>query len=123
MAEIVLRQRPFMAVILAGDPYQMIYGFRGANNECFDDNRYPPTYLLSLTHSFRFGDSIAGLNNILLGAMREPMRVSGVGGMDVIRRGFPGDQNSEGSVIFQPNSVRGIIPGPHAVIFRSNSGK
>ncbi|KAI5817859.1 P-loop containing nucleoside triphosphate hydrolase protein [Pyronema omphalodes] len=78
ITEIVLRQQPRMGIIVVGDPYQRIYGFRGARNAPFNNERYPPTVTCRLTWSFRFGDNIARVANILLKAMGEDVPLKGV---------------------------------------------
>lgn len=77
IADILLRQRPHIGIILVGDPYQMIYQFMGADNSCFDANIYPPTKTFYLTHSFRFGKNIAGVANVILKAFEQKVLVSG----------------------------------------------
>ncbi|TGZ84131.1 P-loop containing nucleoside triphosphate hydrolase protein [Ascodesmis nigricans] len=86
MASIILRQLHCgRSVIVVGDPYQKIYGFRNACNDCFDDELYPPTHTYFLTHSFRFGDNIAHIANTLLRALKEPQRVRGVRRHDTVK--------------------------------------
>jgi hypothetical protein len=79
LADIIMRQkrRGKAGLIVVGDPYQRIYGFRGANNELFNDKKFPCTKGLHLTWSFRFGDRIAQVANGFLRAMREPVKVNG----------------------------------------------
>lgn len=130
MAGVILRQRPWAGLIVVGDPYQKIYGFRGANNECFDDEAHPPTYSFYLTHSFRFGDAIAGVANVLLRALREPLSVHGVRKEDSVKRSlpqalemsFPG-RESKGVQILGPGAVEDGGSGKYTVIFRGNISK
>lgn len=90
MASIVLRQLQLgRSIIIVGDPYQKIYGFRGAGNDCFNDGLYPPTRTCFLTHSFRFGDNIAGVANMLLRALKEPKQVHGVRRHDTVKLAPP----------------------------------
>ena len=75
-----------LGVIVVGDPYQKIYGFRGAGNNCFDDTKFPSTHTVYLTHSFRFGDAIASCANVLLRALKESVPVNGVQRQDSLHR-------------------------------------
>lgn len=85
-AEIILRQRPYVGILLVGDPYQMIYQFKGANNCAFDEELYPSSRKFYLTESFRFGNKIARMANTILQKFNEPVPVSGVrDGDDEIR--------------------------------------
>ncbi|KAG8138505.1 hypothetical protein E2320_004387 [Naja naja] len=61
MMDIILRQK--CAVILAGDPHQQIYTFRGADNTGFN---VPHSHIFYLTRSFRFGSEIAYIGTTLL---------------------------------------------------------
>lgn len=113
MASIILRQqkRSKTALIVAGDPYQRIYGFRGAGNEAFDDTKFPPLKTCYLTWSFRFGDEVASIANILLRAMGEKVPINGARAIDSVRAYSP----------YPPSS--GFIPPPgepFTVIFRKN---
>lgn len=58
-------------LIVVGDPYQAIFGWRGAVNamECFDGEAR------ALTHTFRFGENLAGPANAVLRLLgeREPL--------------------------------------------------
>ncbi|EWC46373.1 hypothetical protein DRE_04316 [Drechslerella stenobrocha 248] len=111
MANIILRQREAAAIIIIGDPYQMIYGFRGARNECFDDTRLPPDETFRLTKSFRFGQEIADVANLILGTIGERNRVHGT------------DDVPSPSVFLPPASKleANSSIGKHTVIFRSNT--
>ncbi|KAJ6256250.1 hypothetical protein Dda_9085 [Drechslerella dactyloides] len=114
MANIILRQREAAAIIIIGDPYQMIYGFRGARNECFDDDKLPPDRTFHLTNSFRFGQDVADVANLILGTIGERK----------LLRGIRSDAPSP--ALFLPprlSSRTGIIsPLPrHTVIFRTNT--
>ena len=70
----ILRDQP-CARVFVGDPHQQIYQFRHACNAMADPSLQDQ---LVLSQSFRFGASIAGAANRLLGAKREPLRVVGV---------------------------------------------
>ncbi|KAF3905239.1 hypothetical protein ABW21_db0203547 [Orbilia brochopaga] len=78
MTNIILRQREAAGIIVIGDPYQMIYGFRGARNECFDDEKLPPDRTFHLTNSFRFGQDIADVANLILGTIGEKNLLRGI---------------------------------------------
>ncbi|KAK6508025.1 hypothetical protein TWF481_006445 [Arthrobotrys musiformis] len=112
MENIILRQRGGAGIIIIGDPYQMIYGFRGAKNECFDDEKLPPSQTFHLTKSFRFGKDIADVANIILSTMGETKLVRG------------GNVNAPSPAVFLP-PVKGCNdtapPSQHTVIFRSNT--
>jgi len=109
MATTILRQQAKgIALIVVGDPYQRIYGFRGAGNEAFDDVQYPPTTTHYLTWSFRFGDGIASVANILLNALGEKVPVNGVRRSDSV--------GSVGRCIQQ----LAVPEKPFTVIFRKN---
>lgn len=64
-------------IIVVGDQYQSIYGFRGAINAmCLIDEAKE----YHLTQSFRFGESVANIASELLHAFyEEPNRVEGLG--------------------------------------------
>ncbi|KAK6537136.1 hypothetical protein TWF694_011334 [Orbilia ellipsospora] len=113
MANIILRQRDAAGIIIIGDPYQMIYGFRGARNECFDDEKLPPTKTFHLTRSFRFGREVADIANLILGSVGERTPVHGV------------NMNVPSPAVFLPPPVSAVPTatppsGKHTVIFRTN---
>lgn len=60
-------------VIYVGDPHQQIYEWRGAIN-AMKQLPYPDS---RLTQSFRFGEKIANIANILLNALEEKIPLSG----------------------------------------------
>jgi F-box protein 18 (helicase) len=85
--DIVNRQRQFGArVLLAGDPYQQIYSWRGAvdamsNQDCT---------ALYLTQSFRFGNAVARVANKILNTFfNEEKSLVGNGKPDSIVSSFP----------------------------------
>ncbi|MBF0102094.1 MAG: ATP-dependent helicase [Desulfobacterales bacterium] len=51
------------AHILVGDPYQQIYAWRGAKDTM---DKIPTAKVMYLTHSFRFGNNIATIANLVL---------------------------------------------------------
>jgi hypothetical protein len=120
MASIILRQhtKSNTGVIVVGDPYQRIYGFRGAGNEAFDDAKFPPVQTHYLTWSFRFGDEVASVANILLRAMGEQVPVNGAREVDMVRAAVPQDKDfGLGDPDYQP------LKTPRkqfTVIFRKN---
>ncbi|KAF3931670.1 hypothetical protein ABW20_dc0110656 [Dactylellina cionopaga] len=111
MADIIIRQREAAGIVIIGDPYQMIYGFKGAKNECFDDERLPPTQTFHLTKSFRFGQEIADVANLILQAIGEKKPVRGV------------NTNVPSPAVFLPSVEKPSPPPPgrHTVIFRKNT--
>ncbi|KAK6346492.1 hypothetical protein TWF696_006619 [Orbilia brochopaga] len=114
MANIILRQREAAGIIVIGDPYQMIYGFRGARNECFDDERLPPNRTFHLTNSFRFGQDIADVANLILGTIGEKNLLRG------IRSDVPSP-----AVFLPPRQSHTTGASPptsrHTMIFRTNT--
>jgi len=116
MAAIVLRQQSKgkTGLIVVGDPYQRIYGFRGAGNEAFDDKRFPPVKTCYLTWSFRFGDSVAAVANIILRALGEPVPVNGARKIDNVFTACPSEQELALGQDPTPPSE------PFTVIFRKN---
>ncbi|PWN48227.1 P-loop containing nucleoside triphosphate hydrolase protein, partial [Violaceomyces palustris] len=71
-AAILLRARKQCGILVVGDVYQKIYGFRGGTAKAFNDRVYPPTARFELTQSFRFGDSVAGIATKILGLKANP---------------------------------------------------
>lgn len=88
--DIVNRQRQFgTRVLLAGDPYQQIYSWRGA----VDAMSSQDCHALYLTQSFRFGAKVAGVANKILGTFfNEQKQVVGNGKPDGIVSGFGPDE-------------------------------
>lgn len=113
MATIVLRQqrKEFnpAGLIVVGDPYQRIYGFRGAGNEAFDEEKFPADITRYLTWSFRFGDSVSSVANTILRVLGEPVSVNGVRRTDHLSASLP------------PSSDHSHYPdAPFTVVFRKN---
>ncbi|MHB1678739.1 MAG: UvrD-helicase domain-containing protein [Sulfuriferula sp.] len=67
----------------AGDPYQSIYAWRGANNAIAIASQKPDTIVSRLTRSFRFGDETASLATRLLSLIGEQHPVRGTGSTKV----------------------------------------
>lgn len=63
-------------LVVTGDHYQAIYGFRGSHNVL---TQLPAEQTFALTHSFRFGPMVAGVANHLLAYLGESRRVVGAG--------------------------------------------
>ncbi|XP_048583020.1 F-box DNA helicase 1 isoform X2 [Nematostella vectensis] len=95
-SDILLRQP--CAKILVGDPYQQIYGFRGAKNAM---EMVQSTRTFYLTQSFRFGPEIAYVANCILESLMGVHRKTLVGGA-------------------KPGGVFGDKVGQVAVICRTN---
>ncbi len=96
--QIVSQQRA--RLVFVGDPWQAIYGFRGAINALA---LVRAERVLHLTESFRFGQGIAALANILLSEFKGDTR-------PIVGRGHP------------QQSIFGIEPGESfATIARTNA--
>ena len=111
MAAIVLRQQSMgkSGLIIVGDPYQRIYGFRGAGNEAFDDEKFPSAKTCYLTWSFRFGDAVARVANTILRALGEHVPVNGARKQDTVYTPC------------NPSTSAEFPSAPFTVIFRRNS--
>lgn len=125
MADVILRQRPWAGLVVVGDPYQKIYGFRGATNECFDDSIHVPTHSFYLTHSFRFGDKIAEVANVFLRALHQNVGVNGVRREDSVRKSLPNRLemalgSSKEVQLLEPGEIEDGGSGKYTVIFRKN---
>lgn len=72
----VYRNQPAMQKIYVGDPYQSIYGFRGAGNE-FDNVYFD--LMFPLTESYRFGPALAEKANHALEKMDAEEKIIGLG--------------------------------------------
>lgn len=64
-------------VIMVGDTYQAIYGWRGAVDAMADFARQPGVEVLSITQSFRYGDVIAAEGNKMLTILGAPLPLRG----------------------------------------------
>ena len=74
---IIMDQADHAGIVCVGDPYQQMYAFRGSKN-AFD--MINPTETYSLTHSFRFGPTIAALaTSILRKYFGESSEIVGMG--------------------------------------------
>jgi energy-coupling factor transporter ATP-binding protein EcfA2 len=75
VAKMVLEQAQYgTQIVMVGDTYQAIYGWRGATDAMAGFAADPAVKALSLTQSFRFGPAVAGEGNkwlTLLGAAKE----------------------------------------------------
>lgn len=71
MLGVLLRQS--CQVIYVGDPHQQIYGWRGAVNAM----QQMPIQDTRLTQSFRFGDAVADIANVLLTELKESVPLQG----------------------------------------------
>lgn len=91
MIEIITRQ-PSQRIVV-GDSHQQIYEWRGASSAL---DKVPDATTCYLTQSFRFGDNIASLANVVLGNLHAKKPV----------RGFEASRDS--------------LVGPEAILFRSN---
>jgi len=124
MAEIVMRQIDTSdasrlhspGLIVVGDPYQRIYGFRGAGNEAFDDEVFPAVRTAYLTWSFRFGDGIASVANTLLRALDESVPLNGVRHEDKVFVDFP--KSADPTLYTETPDPQSSYP--FTVIFRKN---
>lgn len=82
MLDIVERQA--CQKIFVGDPYQQIYGWRGAVNalESVDLPFFP------LTASFRFGQEVADVANAVLASRKAPFSIRGLGQSEPVKVGL-----------------------------------
>jgi len=64
-------------LVLVGDQYQELYGWRGATNSMRKFAAQPDVTVLSLTQSFRFGPAIAGAGNDWLTLLKAREQLSG----------------------------------------------
>ncbi|WP_234053716.1 MULTISPECIES: UvrD-helicase domain-containing protein [unclassified Xanthobacter] len=96
---ISILQRQELPLVLVGDEYQSIYGFRGAANalDMFTGAD------LALTQSWRFGPEIAAAANAVLAEFGEQRCVTG--------RGGPSEVHAEGTP-----------EGPYTFLSRTNAG-
>ncbi|GAC92518.1 DNA helicase I [Pseudozyma hubeiensis SY62] len=68
---ILLRAKKHCGILIVGDVFQKIYGFRGGTAKAFDERLYPSAAHFQLTKSFRFGDAVANIATEMLG-LRKP---------------------------------------------------
>lgn len=77
-SQIVINQ-PGVRLLFIGDPYQSIYGFRGAKNAMQEFADAGAT-VLKLPRTWRFGPKTAGIANAILGELRgEATEIIGMG--------------------------------------------
>lgn len=87
--DIVNRQRQFgTRIVMAGDPYQQIYSWRGA----VDAMSFTEAQTFFLTQSFRFGKAVSGVANMILRAMHGETRELVGNGEDAIVQEFGKDE-------------------------------
>lgn len=89
--------------IFVGDPYQKIYGFRGALN-VFGESKYTslPHESYALTESFRFGNEIANVANIILSnAPGDPKHLRGCDRNSVVTSV---DKEMQYTILFRTNT-------------------
>ncbi|SPO28652.1 related to DNA helicase Fdhp [Ustilago trichophora] len=68
---ILLRAKKHCGILIVGDVFQKIYGFRGGTAKAFNERLYPSAAHFQLTKSFRFGDAVAKIATEMLG-LRKP---------------------------------------------------
>ena len=68
---ILLRAKKHCGILIVGDVFQKIYGFRGGTAKAFNERLYPSSAQFQLTKSFRFGDCVAKIATEMLG-LRKP---------------------------------------------------
>lgn len=68
---ILLRAKKHCGILIVGDVFQKIYGFRGGTAKAFNERLYPSSAHFQLTKSFRFGDAVAKIATEMLG-LRKP---------------------------------------------------
>ncbi|KAJ1033883.1 hypothetical protein NDA16_000091 [Ustilago loliicola] len=88
---ILLRAKKHCGILIVGDVFQKIYGFRGGTAKAFNERLYPSSVHFQLTKSFRFGDAVAKIATEMLGlrkpapwekAMAKPMLSGALGETD-----------------------------------------
>ncbi|ETS64171.1 hypothetical protein PaG_01407 [Moesziomyces aphidis] len=68
---ILLRAQKHCGILIVGDVFQKIYGFRGGTAKAFNERLHPSSAHFELTKSFRFGDNVAKIATEMLG-LRKP---------------------------------------------------
>ncbi|KAI5852709.1 P-loop containing nucleoside triphosphate hydrolase protein [Morchella snyderi] len=124
VVDIFLRQRLRVGLIILGDPYQRIHGPERKKDEASDIEAYKPTYSYYLTHSFRFGDAIAGVANVLLGYLGENTAINGVRKHDSVGVSYSrisGKSLAQKSIILKPGPTENGGSGKYTIIFRRDA--
>jgi hypothetical protein len=85
LSSVLFRQEA--PTIWVGDPYQGIYGWRGAVDALALARTQPNAYEIRLTRSFRFGEESAAIATRLLSAVGETHPVQGTGSTMVVQGG------------------------------------
>lgn len=105
VAAMILEQIQYgTLVIMVGDTYQAIYGWRGATDAMASFATYPGVEVLSLTQSFRFGEAIAAEGNKLLTLLGAPKPLRGFGQIDSRVGKIPGASGVPDAVLCRTNA-------------------
>jgi superfamily I DNA/RNA helicase len=80
------RERQGKQIILAGDQYQAINEWNGAEDSM---GKFPEFQRLMLTQSFRFGQEVADIANLWLDSMEADMTITGTGNSEIGPIEFP----------------------------------
>src|SRR6185437_14465826 len=104
VAAMILEQIQYgTLVIMVGDTYQAIYGWRGATDAMADFARHPGVEVLSLTQSFRFGEAVAAEGNKLLTLLGAPKTLRGYDQITSRVGKIPGDNAVPDAVLCRTN--------------------
>lgn len=109
-AEAVVLNQPRCRIVLAGDPYQGIYQFRGARN-AMTSSRLKDAEVMHLTKSFRFGPRVSEVANDLLALQGETKPLQGLAEGDcVVPAGqFHLRHSPNGQVTFLARTMMGVL--------------
>jgi AAA domain len=111
MLDIVLKSG--IPTVFIGDPWQSIYGWRGAVDAF---KRISNLLTLPLSGSWRFGPEIAELANSILGRLGEKQRVRGLGGPTAITR----DEHATPDAVIA-RSTQGLIGAAVSAVEKKRS--